>query len=54
MKTIKAELNTLRKEKVVSLDQYRFLKRMERLRRYLQISDQKLIQTDEGVWSIQA
>ena len=54
MKTIKAEITQLKKQKVVELNQYKFLKRMETLRRYLKISDQKLIQTDEGVWSIRA
>lgn len=54
MKTIKAEIIQLKKQKVVELNQYKFLKRMETLRRYLKISDQKLIQTDEGVWSIRA
>jgi hypothetical protein len=52
MKTVREELLELRKQKVVDLKTYTLLKRLERLRRYLNVSDQTFIRSDEGIWSL--
>ncbi len=52
MNTLKNEIDRLQNERVVDLNHYRMLKNLQRLRRDLRISDQTLIRTDEGVWSI--
>jgi hypothetical protein len=52
MKTVREELLDLRKQKVVDLRKYMLLKRLDRLRRYLQVSDKTLIRSDQGEWSL--
>jgi hypothetical protein len=52
MKTVNSELQKLCSEKVVDLTRYKILKRLEKMRRHLKLADQRLIQNEEGVWSI--
>lgn len=50
MKTIKSQLKVLCKEKVVDMNEFRFLKKLDNLRKYFGIPQTKVVQDDNGAW----
>jgi hypothetical protein len=51
MKTIKSQLKELCNRKVVSMSEFRFLKRLDSVRKYFGIPAEKIAQDDDGAWS---
>ncbi len=51
MKTIKSQMKELSKQKVVNMSEFRFLKRLENIRKYFGIPASKIAQDDDGAWS---
>ncbi|HMK34522.1 MAG TPA: hypothetical protein VK463_05615 [Desulfomonilaceae bacterium] len=50
MKTIRAELKEVSRQKVVTMSDFLLLKRLEILRRYLGLSSNKIVQDSDGAW----
>jgi hypothetical protein len=50
MKTIKSQLKELCKEKIVDMNEFRFLKRLDNVRKYFGIPPTKVVRSDDGAW----